>query len=84
VSVDVPTLEEILYGLMAEEDGHDRAEFTYEEIEKLTGLSRVKARALVKLAIKEGKLTAERKVRPCITRPGYNVSCTVFRVCHGT
>lgn len=74
---DVPTLEEILGGLdVTPEVGG----FSYEEIQELTGYAPARVRRLVKEAIRRGKLTAHRTVRPAETRPGYNVSCTVFRV----
>jgi len=77
MSPDVPTLEEILADV---EVPHDEDGFTYEEIQQITGHSPAKTRRMVKAAIERGKLTAHRSVRTCVTRPGYNVSCTVFRV----
>ena len=81
MSPDVPTLEEILADVEVPEGGLDATDgFTYEEIQKITGHPPAKTRRMVKAAIERGKLTAHRSVRTCVTRPGYNVSCTVFRI----
>ena len=78
---DVPTLEEVLAGAEAEAGTEKYLDgFSYGEIQELTGMSPVRVRRMVKAAIEQGKLTAHRSVRTCITRPGYNVSCTVFRI----
>ena len=81
VTPDVPTLEEVLAHAEQEAGTEKYLDgFSYPEIIQLTGMSPAKARRMVKTAIEQGKLTAHRSVRACVTRPGYNVSCTVFRV----
>lgn len=38
-----------------------------------------RARKIIGHAIKQGKMIAENARRPCITRPGYSVACTLIR-----
>ena len=74
-----PSLEEILAELERNAAQAEAGALTRREWEEHWGVSKERARKLIRAALEQGRMTATNVLRDCLMRPGYRSRTTVYK-----